>query len=45
MTKNAPEQSEEPKGGFWLNAGRTVFLVVVLVVAWFVLEWLFGRSK
>lgn len=45
MTKNTPEKPEEPQGNPWLNIGKIIFLVVALVVAWFVLEWLFGRNK
>ena len=25
----------------WKNIGKTIFLIAALVVAWFVLEWLF----
>ena len=32
-----PEQ-----GSPWMNIGKIIFLVVVLVAAWFVLEWLMG---
>ncbi len=42
--RTKPEQAEEPKAGnAWLNIGKIVFLVVVLVAAWFVLEWLMGK--
>jgi hypothetical protein len=38
-----PGTPEEPEhGSAWMNVGRWVFLVVVLVAAWFILEWLTG---
>ena len=38
-------EPETPKeGNPWINIGKIIFLVVVLVVAWFVLEWLIGRK-
>jgi len=42
--KKEPEKPEEPENvSAWVNIGKTVFLVVALVVAWFVLEWLMGK--
>ncbi len=42
--RTKPEQAEGPKeGNAWLNIGKIVFLVIVLVAAWFVLEWLMGK--
>ncbi len=41
---SGPEKREEEDGHFLLNIGETVFLVVVLVAAWFLLEWLMGRK-
>ncbi len=39
-------KNDEPQeGSAWLNIGKIVFLVVVLVLAWYVLEWLFGMRK
>jgi hypothetical protein len=35
-----PEEPEQ--GSALMNIGRWVFLVVVLVAAWFILEWLTG---
>ena len=34
---------QEGEGHFLLNAGKTVFLVAVLVAAWFLMEWLMER--
>jgi hypothetical protein len=40
-----PEGSEGSKdASAWMNIGKMVFLVAVLVAAWFVLEWLMGRK-
>jgi hypothetical protein len=36
------QEQRKNEGHLWLNIGKTVFLVVVLVAAWFVLEWLMG---
>ncbi len=42
--RTKPEQAEGPnEGNAWLNIGKIVFLVIVLVAAWFVLEWLMGK--
>jgi hypothetical protein len=42
MSKD-PGTPEEPEhGSAWLNVGRWALLVVVLVAAWFILEWLTG---
>ncbi len=44
MTDNKPENPDRPQeASIWLNIGKIVFLVAVLVAAWFVLEWLMGR--
>lgn len=38
-----PERQDEPReGNPWVNIGRYVFLIAVLVAAWFVLDWLIG---
>ena len=39
-----PEENGEGKGHFWLNIGKTVFLIAVLIAAWFLLDWLMGRK-
>ena len=44
MTNNKPEKPEEPRqGGLMLNIGKMIFLIVVLVAAWFILERLIGK--
>jgi hypothetical protein len=44
MANNEPEKQEEPQeGSLLLNIGKTVFLVAVLVAAWFILEKLMGK--
>ncbi len=41
MTDKNTEKSGEPaEGNLWLNIGKIVFLVIVLVAAWFLLDWL-----
>jgi hypothetical protein len=41
MTNSKPENPEEPReSGLWLNIAKIVFLVAVLIAAWFILEWL-----
>jgi hypothetical protein len=41
MMNNDPENPEEQHhGNPWLNIGKIIFLIAVLVAAWFVLEWL-----
>jgi hypothetical protein len=43
MTNKGPEKPEGPQqGSLWLNIAKVIFLVAVLVAAWFVLEWLIG---
>jgi hypothetical protein len=37
---NKPEEPEDVSA--WRNIGRIIFLVAVLVAAWFILEWLMG---
>jgi hypothetical protein len=44
MSKDPGTKEEPEHGSAWLNIGKIVFLVVVLVVAWFVLEWLMGKK-
>lgn len=43
-TPSGPEESGEEEGSLLLNIGKIVFLVAVLVAAWFLLEWLMGRK-
>jgi len=44
MTHNEPKKPEEPQqGSLLLNIGKTIFLIVVLVIAWFILEKLIGK--
>jgi hypothetical protein len=44
MTNNKPQKQEEPQqGSLLLNIGKTVFLIVALVAAWFILEKLIGK--
>jgi hypothetical protein len=44
MVNNGPEKPEEPQqGSLLLNIGKIVFLIVVLVAAWFILEKLIGK--
>jgi hypothetical protein len=42
--KGAPSSEREEEGPVWLNIAKIVFLIIVLVAAWFVLEWLLGRK-
>ena len=47
MKKDGRDESsnaEEPKGNALLNVGKYIFLIAVLVAAWFVLEWLMGKK-
>ncbi len=38
------EGKQEPgQDNLWLNIGKTIFLIVVLVAAWFILEKLIGK--
>ena len=40
---NDPGTPEDPeRRSAWLNVGKIVLLVAVLVAAWFILEWLTG---
>jgi hypothetical protein len=41
-TPSEPEEPGEGEGHSLLNIGKTVLLVVVLVAAWYILEWLMG---
>jgi hypothetical protein len=44
MTNNEPEKPEEPRpGSLMLNIMKMIFLIVVLVAAWFILEKLMGK--
>jgi len=43
MTNDKREKPEEPQGSLLLNIGKTVFLIVVLVAAWFILEKIIGK--
>jgi hypothetical protein len=38
--KTRPGWKEPEQGQGWKNMGKIIFLIVVLVAAWFVLEWL-----
>jgi Kef-type K+ transport system membrane component KefB len=41
MTNNEPENPEEPRqSSLLLNIGKVIFLIAVLVAAWFILDWL-----
>lgn len=43
MTNKEPEKPGEPQqGNLWLNIGKIIFLIAVLVAAWFILDWLIG---
>jgi len=45
MTDNEQKMPEKPEDvSAWRNIGKTVFLIAVLVAAWFVLEWLMGSK-
>ncbi len=39
----AGKQEEPQQGSLLLNIGKTIFLIVVLVAAWFILEKLMGK--
>jgi hypothetical protein len=41
--KNEGQQEEHRQGSPLMNIGRTVFLVVVLVAAWFILDKIIGH--
>ena len=43
-TPSGPGEREEEEGHLLRNIGNTVFLVAVLVAAWFLLEWLMGSK-
>ncbi len=41
MVKEQPEKPAEQKDvSIWLNIGKVIFLIFILVIAWYVLEWL-----
>jgi hypothetical protein len=42
MTRKDPGANQEP--GAWVNIGKIVFLILVLVIAWFILERLIGNK-
>jgi hypothetical protein len=43
MTDNEQKKLMEPEDvSVWRNIGKKVFLVVVLVAAWFLMDWLMG---
>jgi hypothetical protein len=43
MTDNEQKRPEKPDDvNVWWNIGKKVFLVVVLVAAWFLMDWLMG---
>jgi hypothetical protein len=43
--KDMPENPEEQEQGSYIrNIGKTLFLIAVLVAAWFVLDWLIGSK-
>ena len=43
--QDGPEKRDAPKEDPGLrNIAKIIFLAVVLVAAWFVLEWLFGMK-
>lgn len=45
MPNTEPEkQQEPPQGKTWLNIAKIIFLIAVLVAAWFVLEHLLGSK-
>jgi len=41
--RNGGQQEEPQQGSLLLNIGKTIFLIVVLVIAWFILEKLIGK--
>jgi hypothetical protein len=44
-TSSKEEKPEEPQQDtLWLNFGKIVFLIVVLVAAWFILDKLIGHK-
>ncbi len=43
-TPSGSEANGEGDGHLWLNIGKIVFLVAVLVAAWFLLDWLMERK-
>jgi len=44
MSKDPATPEEQKDVSAWVNIGRIVFLIAVLVAAWFVLEWLMGKK-
>ncbi|HEX9021268.1 MAG TPA: hypothetical protein VF903_08405 [Nitrospirota bacterium] len=44
-TRTEAGKEGEGEGHLLLNIGKTALLVVILVAAWFLLDWLMGGSK
>ncbi|MHB8844006.1 MAG: hypothetical protein ACYC7L_04595 [Nitrospirota bacterium] len=44
MSTERKEPDEQENVSAWTNIGKILFLVAVLVAAWFVLEWLMGSK-
>lgn len=42
MSKDPAIPEKLEPGNAWLNIGKIIFLIAVLVAAWFMLEWLMG---
>jgi hypothetical protein len=43
MRDNEQKRMEEPEDvSVWWNIGKKVFLVIVLVAAWLLMDWLMG---
>ncbi len=44
MSREPKEPNEEETGSAWKNIGKIIFLIAVLVAAWFILERLMGSK-
>jgi len=44
MNTKQKEPDEQETGSVWRNIGKIIFLIAVLIVAWFVLERLMGSK-
>ena len=44
MHSEGKKPEEEEPGSAWMNIGKVIFLIAVLVAAWFVLERLMGSK-
>ena len=44
MHEDPARPDTEEQGSAWMNIGKIVFLIAVLVAAWFLLEWLMGSK-